>query len=1235
MRHRMDPFRIPALLMLTLLLGSTAAEASVRITAAKWSRAAGQLTVKGTADAGTPVEVYDTSGRRLGTATPEANRKFQLQVRDQWPELLCRVRAKTGAAVAEKAVAGAPSKDCPLIPRCGIVSPASGIQVTANTDVSFAATAKLRERKAKPLKLEWDFGGGSMGESVPGSNPQVFKRPDTEATTVRFVRDNSRYRVRFSAVDGKRRYCEDAIEVTVGTPPEPPPGVARMAAVSVETAPPRGSEKASEPNDVVVLPYAEKTMAGTTDSRLNPNAYIVTAEGAFSTLSAQVFRKGQRPQVLTDDDIALTYQAASNPHDPAGAGSINSTSQNWPLGSAIGEPAPLAGASIQKTDAWERYIYPPEQQAEGYGSWSWITLTPWDPWTLVPPDEGLKLAKTLPPPFSEYPAPTGDQGRYMPGREQPFEINSAQDFATYWASERRHIARAIPITDIDDTGRVNPFPLLRVQAMDKQTRQPLATSDVVLASGRDVHCRGCHAKGGIAANDRLDWGQFQQAYHSSTFYGKTCQSWNATCKETFTPPAFKDSADPQGRPSNNLLDEEYAAIRNIGELHDFYDMVGTVNSYSGDKDADGNVVVNGPRPCNWCHRSRISNEVGATLAEFTGKKPGDPNRTPSLSQVLHEWHGQLQKNPNQPGEILRDAIGKPLRWDPARGVNPNSLFPVTDAQGNALPMEQNCLQCHAGHREPLFRDRHYTAGLTCNDCHGDMLAVGQAHAKPKPGPEGHPTRVEWYEEPDCGSCHTGNGNEGKTATKGFFSAGVLKQAFSAADPSATPLAPKSDRFAIEPGIPTETRVGTYLNRDDDYVEKALTLSAPLFRTSHDAHGHVACAACHGDSHGIWPIRDPKANDNVTAQQLQGFPGPIMECKVCHTQDAFLDLLDLDGGQFTGLPADSGILGGPHGLHPMRDEAWWKKAPGEAARGGWHDDVYRTPGLRKEDQCAACHGADHRGTRLSKTPVDLSFKLANGTFAQWKAGEEVGCNKCHSISKSFLRGPKGYANPPVNRDPVITSEPVVLNAIMGEPYRYQVTASDPDGDPLTFSLTARADGMAISEGGLVTSNWPMSVFYRQTKGPFVFPYVVSVSDGKGGYATQKIAMVLDCPAGQQWTETCDPYGYGDACACVEKSTSITITSPAPVGVAAGAPFSHDVEAVDAKALPLTYGLIGAPSGMSIDDKTGLINWVIPPAQATYWFQVLVTNTAGDKATQTVTLQSCLAPLTWHAEHGHCM
>ena len=517
----------------------------------------------------------------------------------------------------------------------------------------------------------------------------------------------------------------------------------------------------------------------------------------------------------------------------------------------------------------------------------------------------------------------------------------------------------------------------------------------------------------------------------------------------------------------------------------------------GSLGADGTVYDDAPMNCNNCHGSMAAYEFGATVNTNPGKHHGDGQVFfPRLSFAIHKFHGQLQRDPSDPNKILRETGGRPLRWDPAKGANPNSLFPTADAQGNPLPMEQNCLRCHAGHREPLYRDRHVAAGTTCSDCHGDMLAVGAATDKPKPGPEGFAQRVDWYDQPDCGSCHTGNGNQGKDGGDGYFSAGVLKRAFDSNDLSAMSRTPESKRFAVGERPPAEVFYQNWLDANWSTRNTILTLTKPLYREGRDTHGNVACGACHGGAHEVWPNRDPKANDNVTALQLQGHAGPVLECKVCHSADAFADYPSLDGGQYSGLPANSGILGGPHNLHPIQDPSFWKEAAGDNVNGGgWHDNSYRQAGLNGEDQCAACHGVDHKGTRLSKTPVDRQFITPRGVKAKWKAGEAIGCNKCHSIEKSFRNGPKGD-QVPVNRDPVITSMPNATLAVLGEAYAYQVTASDPDGDPLTYSLSLKP-GYTMSidpQTGLVTTQWPMELFSGFWHEPLTFPYTETVSDG---------------------------------------------------------------------------------------------------------------------------------------------
>lgn len=1188
----------------------------------------------------------------------------------------CMVEARLGDLAVSKKVKGAPAA-CAKAPECKILLPQSPFNVQANTPVQFKGQAKLKDKQAAPLSLEWDFAGGSMGEEIPGTHPVAYKRPDTADTTVQFVRDNASYRVRFTAWDKLNRYCEASVMVNVGTPPTNLPDISALATEAQQSAPALGSQLAGNKDDVVVLPFAELTMPGTGDYRYTPNVEMVTIDAAFNTLNAVAYSKERLPVLLDNTQLALKYSAASNPSDPVGVNSINSTSQNWPLNPDISKASPLLSASIQKTDMWEVFQRPSSDLlAPSYVTGNWashkvgtflVSLG-----RYVGPDEGFILAAT-PGIFNP---PADALGRYMPGRNAPYSANDLQDFTSYYANEQRHIARAIPLTDIDDAGRVNPLPLLRVSAIDKNTGKTLASSDAVVGTAKDVHCRECHAKGKIGANDKFDWNSIPQAFHSSKFYGENqsrlasgCAYVEPYCTNGFSPPVFFDSVDGNGQASDNIFDQEYAANKNIGTLHDFYDWTEEFAWREGRPLANGSGYSRDAQDrCGYCHRSRITGtEIGQPFVYnwpgFRGAgQPTDSNST--MSEVIHNFHEQLQQDPNDSNKVLRDAKGRPKLWDPATGPNPYTLFPTVDSQGNALPMEQNCLRCHGGHREPLYRDRMYTAGVTCYDCHGDMKAVGSAFAKSKPGTGGDVHRLGWFEQPDCGSCHTGNANQGKDGKNGFFSAGVMKRAFNTDDRSATTRTPPSKRFAVQVGKPitnfgvdSEVLPGPVRYKDRNYIR---TVTLPLYRNSKDTHGNVACASCHGGAHENWPMRDPKSNDNVTAKQLQGHSGPILECNVCHTSDSFKNEDDLDGGIYSGDTV-SGILGGPHNTHPINDPYWWKSTEGDSANadstlyGGWHNNYAKKPGEYNEDQCAACHGNDHKGTRLSKTPVDRVFDFSGFDFKKLKkagfkskiikvaAGTEIGCDTCHSVATSCIGSPSpdcGKASDfvPVNanRDPVITSMPGETTAVMGQPYRYQVLASDPDGDALTYSLGYRPtnpDTMSISETGLVTYTWPESAIASYPQGPLTFPYTVTVTDGKGGHTTQTVNMTLSCPTGRSWAWNSSAR-KGE---CELDSVGAIITSPPTVtGLSAGGAYSYPVAATSDKGLPLSYTLSGQPEGMTIDATNGLINWQTDTATSgVFSFKVAATDTSGGYGFQNVSVTVCKSTQVWHGDHGMCM
>jgi RHS repeat-associated protein len=214
------------------------------------------------------------------------------------------------------------------------------------------------------------------------------------------------------------------------------------------------------------------------------------------------------------------------------------------------------------------------------------------------------------------------------------------------------------------------------------------------------------------------------------------------------------------------------------------------------------------------------------------------------------------------------------------------------------------------------------------------------------------------------------------------------------------------------------------------------------------------------------------------------------------------------------------------------------------------------------------------------------------------------------------GPPG----PVNQAPSFTSTPV-LAALAGSPYAYPVTASDPNlGDTLTFSLPTAPAGMTIDAStGLIT--WTPTLGQVGNTG-----VTVRVTDAGGLTAEQAFTIAVSPPAP------------------VNLPPSITST---PVTTAtADAPYGYDLEATDPNpGDTLTWSLITAPAGMTIDPATGLIQWTPSAAQAgDHPVEAKVQDAGGLFVTQTYTLTVnaaavCVPPppglVSWWAGEGSAL
>jgi hypothetical protein len=309
----------------------------------------------------------------------------------------------------------------------------------------------------------------------------------------------------------------------------------------------------------------------------------------------------------------------------------------------------------------------------------------------------------------------------------------------------------------------------------------------------------------------------------------------------------------------------------------------------------------------------------------------------------------------------------------------NSSGAVTNQADRVTVLDQTCYQCHPGKSTQCLRGAMFNADMLCNDCHGDMLQVGadfSAGVSPaNPGAfilggdfynrNDPQPRVPWANEPGCGSCHTGDASNNlagtantivnKVDTSGNTDGIRLRQAWLTGDAKATPIVPANKRFA-EPAVPASF----------NGFNNPGAGNPQLYRVS-TGHGGVMCEGCHGATHAEWPNANPNANDNVTARQLQGHTGTIIECSTCHgtTMNNQITLL------------------GPHGMHPVGGDTSF-------ARGG-HEHVDRSG-------CANCHGPGSRssnvGTVLSVAKADRSLRTDERGTITVRKGTPIGCSTCH-------------------------------------------------------------------------------------------------------------------------------------------------------------------------------------------------------------------------------------------------
>jgi hypothetical protein len=170
--------------------------------------------------------------------------------------------------------------------------------------------------------------------------------------------------------------------------------------------------------------------------------------------------------------------------------------------------------------------------------------------------------------------------------------------------------------------------------------------------------------------------------------------------------------------------------------------------------------------------------------------------------------------------------------------------------------------------------------------------------------------------------------------------------------------------------------------------------------------------------------------------------------------------------------------------------------------------------------------------------------------------------------------------------------------------FTATATDPESDPLSYSLSGAPSGASIDPSTGVFTWTP-----TEAQGPGAYTFTVIVSDGRITDSETITVTVNEINVAPVLASIGDKTAY--------EQTLLTFTATATDA--------------DLPANTLTFSLSGAPSGASIDPSTGVFTWTPAAAQApgVYTFSVIVTDNGSpvlsDSETITVTVDANDAPV----------
>ncbi len=207
--------------------------------------------------------------------------------------------------------------------------------------------------------------------------------------------------------------------------------------------------------------------------------------------------------------------------------------------------------------------------------------------------------------------------------------------------------------------------------------------------------------------------------------------------------------------------------------------------------------------------------------------------------------------------------------------------------------------------------------------------------------------------------------------------------------------------------------------------------------------------------------------------------------------------------------------------------------------------------------------------LLQAPQGVALDPVTGALRWQPSGEQLGSHvfevqltdgRGASVTQTFELSVRGLNTPPLIISPPNT------RAAVGQSYEYRAVATDLDNDPLRYALGIRPEGLEIDAETGAISFIPTA----EQVGEHVVE--VQVRDDSGALTRQTFTLVVEEAA-------------------INRAPTITST---PIFVSdVSQPYRYRVEAVDPDLGDrLSFSLLEAPAGVTIDAETGLLEWTTP-------------------------------------------